>query len=450
MADSDKKEMSLASAIQNFSENLSALREFLNLVSSFLSEKQSEYLQANIRALIPMRLAMAASDDPEAALTQEAEAALRHEFGAEVELIPNPGKRTFTINIAGEHGKQFGDAMKGLSIRRNHEHLLYRNSLISLISSAEWFLSQVLRGFFEAYPEAAGVKEKTLTLEDLRKIGSIDEAENYLITLRVDEIMWGGYEDWIKYLRSTVKISMGYIAEDEPRLIEIFQRRNVLVHNNGIVNPTYIAKIEPLLRQGIQVGQELQIDRAYVDAAIDLIERNFVLIAAELWKKLKPKDENRANVLTDLTIKSLMLEKYRVAEGASRFTMDDKQLPERSQLIGKLNFWQTLKWVGKFEEVKTEIEEADFSAKEDLFQLARLTLLDLLEEVIPLIEGMLGTDKLPLKALEEWPIFKLARQDPRIIEIIEVHRAAMLEKIQFPDSPVDAVAAEAIEKQVIQ
>ncbi len=116
---------------------------------------------------------------------------LRARFGGEFEILKTEdgGVR---LKVPGEASHRFDEAIKGLSANIAHKDLLYRNCLISLVSSAEWFLSQVLREFFESVPEASGVKDKTLTLEDLRRIGSIDEAESYLISLRVDEIMWGG------------------------------------------------------------------------------------------------------------------------------------------------------------------------------------------------------------------------------------------------------------------
>ena len=281
--------------------------------------------------------------------------------GAEFTVEQMDGGRV-NIKVPGKASQRFNEAMKRLSEKSSHHELLYRNCLISLVSSAEWFLSQVLRQFFESFPDAAGVKDKTLTLEDLRRIGSIDEAESYLISLRVDEIMWGGLEDWMKFLRNTVKLSMGYIAADEDALVEVFQRRNVLVHSNGTVHHSYLAKVAEPLKKDVQPGGSRG-HPAYLRSAIDTVERNFLLIAAELWKKLAPKEEERANVLNDITMKALFSERYQVAMGTSRFQMEDRQLQEKWLVYAKLNFWQSKKWAGEFDEVRDQVKEADFTAR---------------------------------------------------------------------------------------
>jgi hypothetical protein len=448
MPNQKKAEPSLGKAIENFTGNLSSLREFLNLVNPFLSEQTDKFVRENLTALIPIRLAMATVvSDSDFSLSQEQESNLRNKFGAEIKLEHEPGAKSCSISIMGEHGKQFRAAVDGMSIKADHQNLLTRNCLISLISSAEWFLSQILRNYFEANHDSAAIKEKTLTLDDLRKIGSIEEAENFLITSRIDEIMWGGYEDWVKYLRNNVKLSMSYLERDEALIVEVFQRRNVLVHNNGVVNQTYISKVPAAMRDVVRLGEGLKVDAEYVNCAIDLIERNFVLIAAELWKKLEPTDEERASVLTDLAIKALENERYGVAEAASEFTMNDKRLSEKRQLIGKLNFWQTKKWAGQFETLRPEIEAADFSAKDDLCQLARFVLLDRVDDAVPLIEDQLNRNKLGVKQLEEWPIFRVIRNDPRVDRIMKSHRADGQENLLFPVDAINAPAAAAIKGQ---
>jgi hypothetical protein len=117
--------------------------------------------------------------------------------------------------------------------------------------------------------------------------------------------------------------------------------------------------------------------------------------------------------------------------------MNDKSLSERCQLIGTLNYWQTIKWSGSFDSLRSEIESADFSAKEDLFQLARLVLLDDFEKAIPLIEELLKNNKLPLNALEEWPIFKKIREEEQVASAIKSQRMKEREKVRFPLKPVD-------------
>jgi hypothetical protein len=397
MATPDENVPGHGSQISNFTDNLDGLREFLRIVEAFLQKETSDFLTKRAKDLIPLAFAVSAtlaSDPP--LLPPEREEEIRARFGGQFDIEKTDGGGA-KINVTGDAGQRFEQAIKGLSANTAHQQLLYQNCLVSLVSFAEWFLSQIIRQFFEAFPDAAGIKEKTLTLEDLRRIGSVTEAESYLISLRVDEIMWGSLEDWLKFLRNTVKLSMGYLSTEEDTLVEIFQRRNVIVHNNGTVHHSYMSKVAESLRTEIRAGQKLFVTTTYLKSSIDTVERSFVLLAAELWKKLAPKDEQRAEVLNKITIKALHSERYKVAMGASRFLMEDKQLQEKWLLYARLNFWQSKKWAGEFEEVKAEIVEADFSAKDDLIQLARFVLLDNFDSSVPLLKSLLQSKKLPIK-----------------------------------------------------
>jgi hypothetical protein len=258
--------------------------------------------------------------------------------------------------------------------------------------------------------------------------------------LRVDEIIWGSFEEWVKFLKTTVKLGMAYLESDEAVLVEIFQRRNTMVHNNGFVHPSYIAKVKPELRLGLEVGKFLDVDPEYLGIAVDTVERSFVLIAAELWKKLDACDEARTETLNNLAIKSLLAGKNEIAAAVSYFVMNDKKLPERSQLVGRLNYWQALKWQDRFEEIRSEVESADFTAKDGLFQLARFVLLEDYSEAVPIAKSLIEADKLPLADLEEWPIFKLFRMQEDIIALIDMRRATESERIKMPDVDEDRAA----------
>ena len=92
---------------------------------------------------------------------------------------------------------------------------------------------------------------------------------------------------------------MGYLDPYKDDLAEIFQRRNLIVDNGSVVHSVYLNKVSASLRIGVKVGDELKVTPEYLEAAIDRIEVGFILIAAELWKKLDAGDERRATTLND-------------------------------------------------------------------------------------------------------------------------------------------------------
>jgi hypothetical protein len=286
----------LESTIKTFADNLSALREFVLLIGSLLDSRQTNIVRRHRKEFIPLLLLLHKAG-VQTELTDDRIRQLESEFGGKLQIEQEEeekdkeGKK-WSLKISGEEW----DAdlvMKTLRADSAHRSLLYRSALISLVSAAEWFLSQVIRTFFDKYPGASGADAKTLTLEDLKSLGSIEDAQRYLIDMRITEIMWGSFEDWLKFLTGTVKLSASYLDPEKDALIEVFQRRNVMVHNNGLVPSIYMQKVPAELRKGVSLGADLTVSADYLAKSIDLVEKNFILLAAELWKQLNATDEKR-------------------------------------------------------------------------------------------------------------------------------------------------------------
>ena len=215
-----------------------------------------------------------------------------------------------------------------------------------------------------------------------------------------------------------------------------------MVHNNGVVHPSYLAKVDEALRKDVVAGTDIEVNPSYLFEAINLVEKNFLLIAAELWKKLLPKDEARPLITNDQTMKALFAERYTVASGLSRFQMEDRQIPDKWITYGKLNYWQTEKWAGRFDAVAEEIKSADFSGKDDLSQMARYVLINETQAACKLLAPVFAASKLTVNDLEEWPIFKEFRRNERVTEFIEAEKAKMSATIQISSEQMENVSDE--------
>ena len=293
-----------------------------------------------------------------------------------------------------------------------HFGILYQNSLISLVSAGEWFLSQILHSQFDQYPYSAGIADKTLKLSDLQNFENMEDAQQYLIDQKVEDILRGSFEDWISFLKSQLKLEMGYIAQWQSQLVEIIQRRNLLVHNGGNINSIYRGKVAPELQQydSEDAPPKLGVSEQYLKESINVFEKSFVLISAELWKKQNPKDESRSVVLNELAYQHLLSERWDIAESFSLFVKADNQTSEASRLTGLINYWQSVKWQGRFEEVKRDIEQEDLSAKQEIFRLSRFALLDDEGRFFRLLPQVFQNGRITIEDLHKWPLFRSMRQ----------------------------------------
>ncbi|MDB2325592.1 hypothetical protein N9V45_00840 [Flavobacteriaceae bacterium] len=298
------------------------------------------------------------------------------------------------------------------NVRKNRKHIeqLYTNSLISALSSVEWFFSQLLHFFYDKHPESAGVQKRTMTLTELKSFGSIEDAEKYLIDVKIDEILRGNFESWINLLKSELSLELGYLTDIKDELIEVYQRRNLFVHNGGTVNSIYLSKVDKNQRKGVSINDRLIVDRDYLDNAICKLQKAFILIGAELWKKLGPEDTNRGEILGAIVYENLLHSRWNICEGLCYFSLKDAQIHPVDKVIAQINYWLCKKEIGEYKSIETDIIKADFSDKKEIFQLGLFALRGETEKVLDILPVVLDTNQTNIERLEEFPILREFRE----------------------------------------
>jgi hypothetical protein len=300
--------------------------------------------------------------------------------------------------------------MENAARTEKHIELLYKNSLMSLLSSVEWFFSEILHFYYDKYPESAGIQKKALTLSELKSFGTVADAEKYLIDIKIEEVLRGSFDSWLNLLKTELALKLGYITAIENELIEIYQRRNILVHNGGKVNSIYLSKVDESQRKGIKLNDTLRIDKEYLDAAIRKLQKTFILIASELWKKLDKNDKIRGDVLTDIIYDNLLKSRWDICEGLCHFIINDSKLEPIDRLVAQINYWLCKKRTGQFDKIKDEIDKANFEDKKEIFQLALYALKDDKKSFFETLPIALDSKQLNVERLEEFPIFQELRE----------------------------------------
>ena len=161
--------------------------------------------------------------------------------------------------------------------------LLRRNVLVSLVGFLDLFLENLLFGYYfytdlgedpncEAHREKARQKAEK---ENSSRDG------------------WRGRIH--KFQQLGIDLSNIQVYVDE--LLEITQRRNLIVHNDGVVNNTYLKwapdAYQPL---GIQKGQFLLVSTCYLTRAFHVVVVFAIALSQACWRQWQPtKNKKRAN-----------------------------------------------------------------------------------------------------------------------------------------------------------
>lgn len=430
--------------IEEFNENINSLRDFVNTLDDFLSEKvsQHEKIISPILQLGFLNTIIEKKDDwkdgEKEKIEKELEEAsnkLSELFGEKInfandlriniekeEISEGEGERDnedqeegivkhkLSLKIKSPKDVKIDEHFKNIGKMQNHINNLYKTSFISLLSSVEWFFSQILHFYYDKHPNASGIQKKTLTLSELKTFGSIEDAEKYLVDVKIEDILRNSFDGWINLLKSELNLNLSYINPIEKELIEFYQRRNLLVHNGGIVNSIYISKVNEVIKQGVTIGTELKVEKDYLNNAISKLQIAFILIASELWKSLDKNDKTRGDVLGAIVYENLLESNWDLCESLTYFIKNDAKLEVADKLVATLNHWLSKKRKGEFEKIKKELSEADYSDKKEIFQLGLYALLEDKENFFETLPSALDSRQLNLERLEAFPIFKEMRE----------------------------------------
>ncbi len=412
--------------ITEFNDNILSLRDFVDLIEPILIEKHEKHdskvkpivLSAMVHQLLQETTE---TENPEEykkliELKSEVEEIIENQFSEKIgiefdEIESNPKGITLKkLQITSKQEIDIDEHFRNANKSSKHIDLLYRNSLISLLSSVEWFFAQILHFYFDKYPDSAGLGEKTLKLSEIKSFESFKDAEIFLIENKIEDILRGNFESWMNILKNTpLKLGLGYLNGRKNEIIEIYQRRNLIIHNGSTINSIYLNKVDSSLIQNLKEGEELKLEKAYLDNSICKLQLVFILIAAELWKKLDPDDNDRGDILNDIIYENVKDSRWEIAEGLSYFLIHDSKMNVTDKLVAQLNYWLSKKNQDQYDSVKSEIESADYSDKKEIFQLALAALKEDKEEFFKLLPITLDNKQLNIDRLEEFPVFKEMR-----------------------------------------
>lgn len=415
--------------LERFKSSIEGLRDFVDLIQPMLTEYHKKEFQKHDKAFQPLAIAEQIQKEEDEQKKNELQEKLKEIFEGEIEVVtkdedsdgeerdePSESKpnKKFAFRVKGDTSKI--DAAFEFHMKSTEQkNLLYVNSLISLLSSAEWFYSQLLHFFYDKNPHVAGIKKKTLTLEELKSFGTIEDAEKYLIDSKIEGLLRSSFSDWIDTLKAEFGLGLGYIKDFNNELIEIYQRRNLFVHNGGVVNSIYLSKVP---ESDKSIGDKLTVEEEYLDNAIDKIHVLFSLIACELWKNDSPNDEERADFLMELNYGYLKQGKWTVAKLPNTFLSKDAKQPVIPKTYAQLNCWLCEKREKGLDKVKSELDKQDFSDKSIVIQLALEALRENEETFFQLLPRAINSEELPVKYLFDFPILEEMRATKSFDEFI--------------------------------
>ena len=288
----------------------------------------------------------------------------------------------------------------------------------------EVLIADIAHQFFKCAPQALDAEEKVLSLSDLQEFGSVEAALDYLVEREIDRLLAKPVQGWAQFFEGRMNIQFQSMAWDWEMFKEIIQRRHIIVHTDGRISRRYLQYVSPELVEeyfgaDTKIGQTTRLDRDYVERALDHLEILGTLLCCTAWVKLDKQSLPQFEVTLSAWVYDRLLEgRWAMALTMAREGENSKKLSHSTRLICRVNTWLCLKRIGRFDEVKEEVEAFDDSALELRFRCVRLAILDREAELFDLLEASEG-GSLDHKAWHEWPVFSEIREKSRFTELGE-------------------------------
>ncbi len=315
--------------------------------------------------------------------------------------------------------------------REKQKEILYRGSLLLLVTYFENLIAGVLRESFVKYPQRISLDEKSVSYKMLTEMNSIEEIKNTLIDQEVTNKMYDSLLDWKNYFQKNLKLKLK-AWDDEFKLIqEIMARRNLYVHNNGVVNSIYINLVKGVNKDSI--GNILSIDREYIDNAIDIIEYIGMSLIIEVWIKECADNQEEVKAITDMIYEEyLEPSRWKMARHFYEICLQSSKILDADKILCKINCWQCYKWLGEYDKVRDEVKKIDVSAFKPMYTLGILALNEDYEKFFEFYDNQtdIGEDQ-----LKEWPLFmELRKSEEYMKRFPEIKEKEEVEKIEYKDT----------------
>lgn len=310
--------------------------------------------------------------------------------------------------------KSIEESRKAVAIGMYTLGSMYNNILISILIEFENIIMKIFKKIITRYPDAY-LNDKTVSYSKIIQANNIDEIKNKIISDQVDTLMRESIYEWFKILKDKHGVNISLENQYTKIFLEAYLRRNIIVHNDSKINTDYINGMKKNNEEISEemIGEKLLCTKEYIEETIDASIYLIIYIINQIMPLFKEENENYTNAIIDLGFQKIKNEEYGFAREIQRILKDNKTLDQQSKIYSLINYWQTFKWDGKYEEVKAEIEEFDISAYEDLIKLAVYALRDDYEKIENALSCEFNDEKqneeLAIQ-LEEFPIFKQLRQ----------------------------------------
>jgi len=159
-----------------------------------------------------------------------------------------------------------------------YKEFIRKMALIKLVSDFENFLKKVIKACYKKQIKCLNNSERSMFIKDIINFSNIDDLKNQIIDSETTKLFYKDIEEINKYLKLKFNLDLSK-NRNWNKFKEIYYGRNILVHNNGIVNDIYRSKVK-----NVKI-KYLSVNKTYLEKSISI----FKSISKSITKQLENK-----------------------------------------------------------------------------------------------------------------------------------------------------------------
>ena len=105
----------------------------------------------------------------------------------------------------------------GIAPRQN---ILYQSVLTGLVGRFEVLIADLAAAYYKSVPASAGSQDPVISMDELLGFGTLEDAVDFIIEKKVDDLLRVSLDDWRKFFQSRMKVDITKLTPNWERFAE--------------------------------------------------------------------------------------------------------------------------------------------------------------------------------------------------------------------------------------
>jgi len=294
---------------------------------------------------------------------------------------------------------------------KNYE-ILSRSSFLMLNNYFEYLIADLLTYYYNKFKNSLNDKEFKITLKELNEYETVEEATKNLILKEVESIIVEKtFDQLLLHFEEKLSISLENELIKWDKIIELRERRHLIVHNSSVINKKYISRTKNPFN--FNIGDTVHIDNEYFINAWKEFKIAGQLLILNCWGNWdKDNIDNAIYEIMIQTYEDLKSKQYDIVCKTCKYSeqiIPKNDTQEDYLLRIKVNNAISLKKQNKKTELNKVLKSMKVGTATPIFKICYKILKDDHSDLADYFRKSILLEELNVDYYMEWPIFDFVR-----------------------------------------